>query len=40
MDPLIAHLQALFAAIRVGLYIVNLIEVGTAIHTSILELDF
>jgi hypothetical protein len=26
MDPSIAHLQALFAAVRVGLYVFNLIE--------------
>jgi hypothetical protein len=39
VDPSIAHLQALFAAIRVGLYFVNLIQVGATIHGSILNLD-
>jgi hypothetical protein len=39
VNPFIAHLQALFAAIGVGLYFVNLIQVGTTIHGSILNLD-
>src|SRR5579863_8096822 len=39
MDPSIAHFQALFAAVRVGLYFVNLIQVGATVHGSILNLD-
>jgi hypothetical protein len=39
VDPFIAHLQALFAAVGVGFYVLNLIEVGTALHGSILNLD-
>src|SRR5689334_12239440 len=39
VDPSIAHLQALFAAIGVGLYLVNLIQVGATVHGSILNLD-
>lgn len=30
MDPRIAHLQALFASLGLGLDVVDLIEVGTA----------
>jgi hypothetical protein len=39
VDPSIAHLQALFAAVGVGFYLVNLIQVGATIHGSILNLD-
>jgi hypothetical protein len=39
MDPSIARLQALFAAVGVGFYFVNLIQVGATIHGSILNLD-
>jgi hypothetical protein len=39
VDPSITHLQALFAAVCVGLYLMNLIEVGATIHGTILNLD-
>jgi hypothetical protein len=32
VDPFVAHLQALFTAVSVRLDVVNLIEVGAAVH--------
>jgi hypothetical protein len=39
VDPSIAHLETLFAAFGVRLYVLNLIQVGATIHGSILNLD-
>jgi hypothetical protein len=39
VDPFITHLQAFFAAVSMRFDVANLIDVGTTVHGSILNLD-